>query len=150
MTSRFIVGVAAMLATAMPVGAQSPRARLLVTVADTTGAVIPDAKVNVVASRTLERWTDWLYRGSTREWTFGDLYLGGTPLSRISGFERLLREVLSPGRQQSVVALKIQASETVNVAQTASGGATVPPRVRVKISDDNFRHVDDPDELARQ
>lgn len=119
---RFVVLLAA-LGTAVPALAQGQRGRLLVTVADTTAAVIPDAKVTVVALDEAAKSAPIPPVQTSRE---GVATLTGLApgrysiLAEFSGFEMgLLRDVpVRGGDNRRVVVLKIQGlAETVNVGQ---------------------------------
>lgn len=144
---------------AVPVMAQGQRGRLLVTVADTTAAVIPDAKVTVVA-------LDEAAKGVTipPAQTSGDgvaTFTGLAPgrysiVAEFAGFEMgLLRDVpVRNGDNRRVVVLKIQGlSETVTVGQAGQEAASnrAASSFGVKLSDDQLDGLsDDPEELARQ
>src|SRR2546425_8625981 len=147
------------LASAAPAFAQGPRGRLLVTVADTTGAVIPDAKVSVVG---LEEATRAVAFPPVQTSAVGVAALSGlvagryTIVAEFSGFEPgMLRDVrIRTGDNKHIVVLKIQGlQETVNVGQEGQAAASnrANSTFGVQLSDSQLDALsDDPDEMARQ
>ena len=118
-----LILIFALLAPAVPAFAQGPRGRLLVTIADTTGAVIPDAKVSVVG---LEEATKVVAVQPVQTSAVGVATLSGlvpgryTIVAEFSGFDPgMLRDVrIRTGDNKHIVVLKIQGlQETVNVGQ---------------------------------
>ena len=154
-----VVVLAAALAAAPPVFAQGQRGRLLVTVADATGAVIPDAKVSLVP---LDEATKGAVPPAAQSSTEGVAIFAGIAPGRYSivaefpGFEMgLLRDVpIRAGDNKRVVVLKIQRlQETVEVAQDGQAAASsrAGSSFGVKLSEDQLSALsDDPEELARQ
>ena len=149
----------AALAMAATASAQGPRGRLMVTVADTTAAVIPDAKVTVVALDEAAKGNTVAPIQTSREGVA--VFAGLSPgrysiLAEFSGFEMgLLRDVsVRAGDNRRVVVLKIQGlAETVNVGQEGQEAASnrASASFGVKLSDDQLDGLsDDPEELARQ
>ena len=147
------------VACAAPTFAQGPRGRLLVTVADTTGAVIPDAKVSVVG---LEEATKVVAIQPVQTSAVGVATLSGlvpgryTIVAEFSGFEPgTLRDVrIRAGDNKHIVVLKIQGlQETVNVGQEGQAAASnrANSTFGVQLSDTQLEALsDDPDEMARQ
>jgi hypothetical protein len=142
-----------------PTFGQGQRGRLMVTVADTTAAVIPDAKVTVVALDDAAKGTPIAPTQTSREGvaTFMGLAPGRYSIvAEFAGFEMgLLRDVpVRAGDNRRVVVLKIQGlAETVNVGQEGQEAASsrASTRFGVKLSDDQLDALsDDPEELARQ
>ena len=157
-----LLRAAALMAALMvvaPVAAQGQRGRLLVTVADTTGAVIPDAKVGLVGLDDATKAVPAAAVQSSSEGiaTFTGLVPGRYSIvAEFSGFEMgLLREVpVRAGDNKRVVVLKIQGlQETVTVAQDGQAAASsrAATSFGVKLSEDQLAALsDDPEELARQ
>jgi hypothetical protein len=145
--------------SAAPLLAQAPRGRLLVTVADVTGAVIPDAKVALVPLDEANKASPLAPLQTTSD---GTAAFSGLPPGRYSitaefpGFELgLLRDVpVRAGDNKRVVVLRIQGrSETVNVAEDTQAAAATrqAQNFGVKLSEDQLAALsDDPEELARQ
>ena len=154
------VGTAIILFTLVASSAaQAQRGRLQVTVADTTGAIIPNAKVSVVGIEDATRAQTVPPVQTSSE---GVAILTGLPqgrytiLAEFSGFEpAMLRDVrVRAGDNKHIVVLKIQGlSETVNVAQDGQAAASsrTGNSFGVALSSDQLDTLsDDPDELARQ
>src|SRR5918994_6088577 len=126
---RALVFLAA-LVTAVAASAQGARGRLIVTVADTTAAVIPDAKVTVVALDDAAKDTPIAPVQTSREGiaTFAGLAPGRYSIvAEFAGFEMgLLRDVpVRGGDNRRIVVLKIQGlSETVTVGQVGQEAAS--------------------------
>ncbi|HKY20788.1 MAG TPA: TonB-dependent receptor [Vicinamibacterales bacterium] len=147
------------LGIATPVVAQGQRGRLLVTVADTSAAVIPDAKVTLVALDEAAKGAPIpaVQTSSEGVATFTGLTPGRYSIvAEFTGFEMgLLREVsVRAGDNRRVVVLKIQGlQETVNVGQEGQAAASNRSSASfgVKLSEDQLEALsDDPEELARQ
>jgi hypothetical protein len=154
-----VVALFGAVAAAVPAFAQGQRARLIVTVADTTAAVIPDAKVTVVALDEAAKGAPIppLQTSGEGVATFTGLTPGRYSIvAEFTGFEMgLLRDVpVRGGDNRRVVVLKIQGlSETVTVGQEGQEAASnrASTSFGVKLSDDQLDALsDDPEELARQ
>ena len=140
--------------------AQAQRGRLQVTVADATGAVIPNAKVTIVGLDDALKAAPAPAPGQTSAEgiaTFTGLIPGRYSIvAEFTGFEMgLLRDVrLRAGDNKHVVVLRIQGlQETVNVAQDVQAAASsrAATNFGVKLSEDQLAALsDDPEELARQ
>jgi hypothetical protein len=139
--------------------AQGQRGRLLVTVADVTGAVIPDAKVSVVGLEDTTKAVSHPPVQSSGEGvaTFTGLVPGRYSIvAEFPAFEMgLVRDVrVRAGDNKHVVILRIQGlSESVTVAEDTQAAASSRSNATfgVKLSDDQLEALsDDPDELARQ
>ena len=153
------MAVAATLSVATSVFGQGQRGKLLVTVADTTAAVIPDAKVTVVPLEDAAKGSPIPPAQTSAQGvaTFSNLVPGRySILAEFTGFEMgLLREVpVRAGDNRRVVVLKIQGlQETVTVGQEGQAAASNRSSASfgVKLSEDQLEALsDDPDELARQ
>jgi hypothetical protein len=156
---RMSLALLGMLAVSAPAASQSSRARLLVTVADTTGAVIPDAKVSVTGLEDSNRLTaiPAIQTSGDGIATLSNLAPGRYSVgAEFSGFEPgLLADVrVRPGDNKQTIVLKIQSvQETVNVGQEGQEAASNRGNVSfgVKLSDEQLDALsDDPDELAKQ
>jgi len=139
--------------------AQAPRARLLVTVADTTGAVIPDAKVTVLAldEAATGAVIPPVQTSAEGVATFAGLVPGRYSIAAaFTGFDPgLLTDLrLRSGDNKHVIVLRIQAlQETVTVGQEGQAAASTRTNSSfgVELNDDQLEALsDDPDELARQ
>jgi hypothetical protein len=151
--------IALSIAPALGQSQQAQQGRLLVTVADTTGAVIPDAKVSLVG---LEDTTRAVTGQPVQTSGEGVATLPGlrpgryTIVAEFNGFETaMLRDVrVRPGDNKHIVILKIQGiSETVNVGQEGQAAASNRSNATfgVKLSDEQLDALsDDPDEMAKQ
>ena len=148
-----------MVLAALPASAQGQRARLLVTVADATGAVIPDAKVAVVGLEDATKTAAIAPQQTSPEGlaTFGPLTPGRYSITaEFPGFELgLLRDLqVRAGDNKRVLVLRIQGlTETVNVGEEGQAAASnrTATNFGTKLSDDQLAALsDDPDELARQ
>jgi hypothetical protein len=148
-----------LLVVVAPASAQGPRSRLLVTVADTTGAVIPAATVRVLGSEDATKVTDPLVGHTAADGvaTFAGVVPGRyTLMAEFSGFDvGILRDVpVRPGDNKHVIVLKIQGiQESVTVGQEGQAAAATraASNFGVALSADQVDSLsDDPDELARQ
>jgi hypothetical protein len=142
----------------VPGRAQALRGKLLVTVADTTGAVIPNAKVSVLG---LEETTKAIAIPPAQTSSEGTATIAGVPLGRYTivaefvGFDvGYLRDVrVRGGDNKHIVILKIQGfQESVNVGQdTRTAAADRNVSFGSKLSQDEIDALsEDPTEMARQ
>jgi hypothetical protein len=146
-------------ALAAPAAAQGPRGRLLVTVADTTGAVIPNAKVTVVG---LEDATKTPAIPPVQTSADGTATMGGllqgryTIVAEFAGFDvAYLRDVrVRAGDNKHIVILKVQGfQESVTVGQDTQAAAADRRNSAfgTKLSQEQIDALsEDPDEMSRQ
>jgi hypothetical protein len=155
----WLATILAILTVAAPVFAQGQRGRLLVTVADPTGAVIPDARVAVIGLDDATKVAIVPSAQTSAEGvaTFSGLVPGRYSISaEFSGFNPgLLADVrVRPGDNKHIIALKIQTlQETVNVGQEDQAAASNRANASfgLKLSQDQLDALsDDPDELKKQ
>jgi hypothetical protein len=148
--------LAALLAT--PVSAQAPRGRLVVTVVDTSGAVIQDATVTVVG---IDEATKGAEIAPVKTTDKGLAAVENIPLGRYSvsatfpGFEvGLLKDLrVRNGDNKHVLVLPIKKMETeVTVGRDAQAVAADPrARFGTALTREQIEALsDDPDEMAQQ
>src|SRR4051812_6852907 len=138
--------------------AQVPRGRLLVTVADTTGAVIPGAKVTVLGLEDATRAAAIPASQTSDEGTatMPNLPQGRyTIVAEFAGFDvGYLRDVrVRPGDNKHIIILKVQGfQESINVGQDSRAAAgDRNATFGSKLSQDEIDALsEDPDEMARQ
>jgi hypothetical protein len=153
--------VAAVMGGAARVSAQttSQRGRLIVTVADPSGGVIPDATVTVVGLEPATKVADVPTAKTTEKGvaTFEGLALGRYSLrAEFPGFEMgLLRDVkVVRGDNKHVVVLPLKSmSESVTVGRDtqAAGADRATNAFGLEVTVDQIQELsDDPDEMQRQ
>ena len=141
-----------------PARAQAPRGRLLVTVADTTGAVIPNAKVTVLGLEDATKAAAVAPGQTSPEGTatIPGLALGRyTIVAEFSGFDvGYLRDVrVRAGDNKHIVVLRVQGfQESVNVGQdNRAAAADRNSSFGSKLTQDEIDALsEDPTEMARQ
>jgi hypothetical protein len=154
-----ILLILAFLSPSASVFGQGQRGRLLVTVADTTAAIIPDAKVTIVPLDEGGRGTPHPPIQTSPEGvaTFSGLVPGRySIMAEFAGFQMgLLRDVpIRAGENKRVLVLKIEGlQETVTVGQEGQAAASnrAAASFGVKLAEEQLEGLsDDPEELARQ